>query len=58
MLGSGPAGSFSGSRHLVTRVLELPDERDDYPRAYFSPSRLLDPSRHVWPEVRLMQDKA
>ena len=58
MFGSGTAVSFNGSRHVVTRVLGLPDERDDYPEAYFSPSRLLDPSRHVWPEVQLMQDKA
>jgi len=51
MGGSGTAVSFNGARHVVTRVLRIEDDRDDYPEAYFAPSRLLSPDRHRWPDI-------
>ncbi len=51
MCGSGTAVSFNGARHVVTRVLGLEDDRDDYPEAYFAPTRLLNPERHPWPDL-------
>ena len=51
MCGSGTAVSFNGARHVVTRVLRIEDDRDDYPEAYFAPSRLLSPDRHRWPDI-------
>jgi hypothetical protein len=55
MCGSGTAVSFNGGRHVVTRVLGIDDERDDYPEEYFAPSRLLDPARHSWPAVTVRE---
>lgn len=51
MAGSGTAVSFNGARCVVNRILGLTDESDDYPDAYFSPMRLLDPAGHRWPAV-------
>lgn len=50
MCGSGSAVSFNGGRHVVQRILGL-EGPDDYPEAYFAPSRVLDPAGHPWPEV-------
>lgn len=51
MAGSGSGVSFNGGRCVVNRVLGLEDEPDDYPAAYFAPSRLMDPVCHPWPEI-------
>lgn len=51
MCGSGTAVSFNGARHVVQKVLGV-EGPDDYPEAYFSPRRLLDPENHRWPEVK------
>ncbi len=51
MAGSGSGVAFNASRCIVNRILEQTSEPDDYPEAYFSPSRLLDPSAHHWPDV-------
>lgn len=51
MAGSGTAVSFNGARCLVNRILGITDAQDDYPEAYFSPMRLLDPASHHWPEI-------
>ena len=51
MAGSGTAVSFNGGRCLVNRILGETSEPDDYPDAYFSPMRLLDPSNHHWPDL-------
>ena len=51
MCGSGSGVSFNSGRCIVNRILELTDEEDDYPEAYFSPSRLLTPDRHPWPAI-------
>lgn len=51
MCGSGSGVSFNGARCVCNRILDLPDEPDDYPPAYFAPSRLLDPHGHDWPEL-------
>ncbi|MDA0836136.1 MAG: FAD-binding oxidoreductase [Planctomycetota bacterium] len=51
MAGSGTAVSFNGGRCVVNRILGRTDEQDDYPPEYFSPTRLLDPQNHKWPEV-------
>lgn len=50
MCGSGTAVSFNGARHVVQNVLGL-EGPDDYPEAYFSPMRLLDPRNHRWPDI-------
>ena len=50
MCGSGTAVSFNGARHVVQQILEL-DGPDDYPEAYFAPTRLLDPANHPWPKL-------
>lgn len=50
MCGSGTAVSFNGARHVVQQILEL-DGSDDYPEAYFAPTRLLDPANHPWPKL-------
>ena len=50
MCGSGTAVSFNGARHVVQQILGL-EGPDDYPHAYFAPSRLLDPTNHPWPSV-------
>jgi len=50
MCGSGTAVSFNGARHVVQQILGL-DGPDDYPEAYFAPTRLLDPVNHPWPEL-------
>ena len=51
MCGSGTAVSFNGARHVVQQILGL-DGPDDYPEAYFAPTRLTDPANHPWPELR------
>lgn len=51
MCGSGSSVSFNGGRCIVNRILSLDDEPDDYPAAYFSPSRLLDTANHAWPTI-------
>lgn len=51
MCGSGSAVSFNGARCVVNRILSLTDEPDDYPEAYFAPSRLLCPDQHCWPDI-------
>jgi len=50
MCGSGTAVSFNAARCIVNRLLGLESETDDYPEAYFAPSRVLDPKNHPWPE--------
>ncbi len=50
MCGSGTAVSFNGARHVVQKTLGL-EGPDDYPEAYFAPSRLLDPENHDWPNI-------
>lgn len=50
MCGSGTGVSFNAARHVVQRILGR-DGPNDYPEAYFAPSRLLDPARHPWPAV-------
>jgi glycine/D-amino acid oxidase-like deaminating enzyme len=50
MCGSGTAVSFNGARHVVQQILGL-NGRDDYPDAYFSPTRILDPQNHPWPKI-------
>ncbi len=50
MCGSGTAVSFNGARHLVQKILGL-DGPDDYPAAYFAPTRILDPQNHHWPKI-------
>ena len=51
MAGSGTAVSFNGGRCIVNRILERTAEADDYPAEYFSPTRLLNPRDHSWPEL-------
>ena len=51
MCGSGSAVAFNGSRCICNRILGIETEPDDYPSAYFAPSRVLDPEGHQWPEV-------
>lgn len=51
MAGSGTAVSFNAARCIVNRMLSITDEPDDYPPEYFSPTRLLDPQRHIWPTL-------
>ncbi len=48
MCGSGTAVSFNGARHVVQQILDL-EGPDDYPCAYFAPTRILDPKNHPWP---------
>lgn len=50
MSGSGTAVSFNAGRCIAARIQGNAEE-DDYPPAYYAPSRLLDPARHVWPEL-------
>ena len=50
MCGSGTAVSFNGARHVVQQILGL-EGPDDYPESYFSPTRILDPVNHPWPEI-------
>ena len=50
--GSGTAVSFNAARCICNRIRGLQDELDDYPPEYFSPTRLLDPEHHAWPNVR------
>lgn len=56
MSGSGTAVSFNAGRCICARMLGLGDA-DDYPPAYFSPLRLLDPAGHVWPEVDPQEER-
>ncbi len=51
MCGSGSGVSLNAGRCIVNRILGITDEPDDYPEAYFAPSRLLDPQSHPWPEI-------
>ncbi len=53
MSGSGSAVSFNAARCVCNRILETTNEPDDYPEAYFSPTRLLSPESHRWPEVEM-----
>ncbi|MBT4977974.1 MAG: FAD-binding oxidoreductase [Gemmatimonadetes bacterium] len=50
MCGSGTAVSFNGARHVVQQILGI-DGPDDYPAAYYAPTRILDPDNHPWPEI-------
>jgi glycine/D-amino acid oxidase-like deaminating enzyme len=50
MCGSGTGVSFNAARHVVQQILDL-DGPDDYPIQYFSPTRLLCPEQHPWPEI-------
>lgn len=50
MCGSGSGVHFNGARHVVDQILGI-DGADDYPSKFFSPTRVLDPARHAWPEV-------
>ena len=59
MCGSGSGVSFNAARCIVNRILNRSDENDDYPAEYFSPTRLLDPLRHQWPQLETASlDKA
>ena len=51
MAGSGSNVSFNAGRCLVGRVLGADENSDDYPPEYFSPTRILDPQNHPWPEL-------
>lgn len=51
MAGSGSGVAFNAARCIVNRILGRTDEPDDYPEAYFAPSRLLDPQSHPWPTI-------
>jgi glycine/D-amino acid oxidase-like deaminating enzyme len=51
MCGSGSGVSFNGGRCIVNRILGISGESDDYPEAYFAPSRLLAPDHHPWPAI-------
>ena len=51
MCGSGSGVSFNGGRCIVNRILGIGNEPDDYPEAYFAPSRLLSPKTHPWPAI-------
>ena len=51
MAGSGSGVAFNASRCIVNRILEQTSEPDDYSESYFSPSRILDPTAHHWPDV-------
>ena len=51
MCGSGSGVSFNGGRCIANRILGVTDEPDDYPPAYFAPSRLMDPAHHDWPTI-------
>jgi len=55
MCGSGSGVAFNAARCIVNRILDRRDEPDDYPEAYFAPSRLLDAANHPWPEVNKSQ---
>ncbi|MEA1950281.1 MAG: FAD-dependent oxidoreductase [Planctomycetota bacterium] len=50
MAGSGTAFSFNGGRWVCDQILGIAGE-DDYPDEYFSPTRLLDPKNHNWPQI-------
>ena len=52
MAGSGSGVAFNAARCIVNRILKITDEPDDYPQEYFSPSRLLNPEKHKWPEIK------
>lgn len=52
MAGSGSAVSFNAARCICNRILGKSEE-DDYPETYFSPTRLLDPDNHSWPELEV-----
>ena len=51
MAGSGSAVSFNAARCICDRILGNNDQQDDYPPAYFAPTRLLDPQNHEWPQI-------
>ncbi len=50
MAGSGSAVSFNAARCICNRILGNAED-DDYPEEYFSPTRLIDPANHKWPEI-------
>lgn len=52
MTGSGSGVAFNAARCIVNRILNITDEPDDYPEEYFSPSRLLSPNKHKWPQIK------
>jgi glycine/D-amino acid oxidase-like deaminating enzyme len=52
MAGSGSAVGFNGARCIVNRILGRTQEPDDFLPEYFSPTRLLDPTRHSWPNLQ------
>ncbi len=51
MCGSGSGVSFNAARCVCNRILNVQGEPDDYPEAYFAPSRLLVPKDHPWPQL-------
>ncbi len=53
MAGSGSGIAFNAARCIVNRILGNTDEPDDYPVAYFGPSRLLEPGNHPWPKIEM-----
>ena len=50
MCGSGTGVSFNAARHVVFQILGI-DQPNDYPAPYFSPTRILDPEKHDWPQI-------
>lgn len=56
MSGSGTAVSFNAGRCIAARIQGRSDD-DDYPPAYFAPSRLLDPAGHVWPDLNFAENE-
>ncbi len=49
MCGSGSGVHFNAARHVVDRILGI-DGPDDYPEKFFSPTRVLNPDAHEWPD--------
>lgn len=56
MIGSGSGVSFNAGRCVVNRILGRTDEPDDYPEEFFSPTRILDPARHNWPQILVSEN--
>jgi len=51
MCGSGTAVSFNAARWTCNQIREVDVDEEDYPPSFFSPTRLLDPKNHHWPDV-------
>ena len=51
MAGSGTGVSFNAARWTCDKILGSQGP-DDYPAEYFSPTRILSPSGHRWPDLR------